>query len=136
MIKNIISFMIIYSLAIFSTGCGATEYSKEEIEMSDSFALVDTYSFDNEFCAKQSIEINEGIEYVRVEIWDKNGKIEDSFLTERARDFWGICWEKDTYNLWIQSGDVGIYCMEYVDGKWKTNRNKERPDYIKSKYDN
>ena len=57
------------------------------------------------------------------------------FYTERARDFWGICWESDTYNIWIQSGDTGVYCYRYEDERWIRDDSAERPEDIHSKYD-
>ena len=41
-----------------------------------------------------------------------------SFEPVRRWDFWGVCFENDNYNIWIQSGDIGIICYEYRDGEW------------------
>ena len=57
-----------------------------------------------------------------------------SFLPARAEDFWGICWEKDSYNIWTQSADLGISCFEFQNGEWIENENLSTPDYIISKY--
>ncbi len=51
----------------------------------------------------------------------------DAFYTARARDFWGICWERDSYNIWAQSGDIDVPCFEYRDGKWIKNWDMMRP---------
>ena len=53
----------------------------------------------------------------------------------RSADFWGYCWEKDTHNIWVQSGDTGVFCYSLKGKKWKLNESAERPDYIVSKYD-
>lgn len=58
-----------------------------------------------------------------------------SFYPARARDFWGICWENDSYNIWTQSGDIGVYCYKYEEMQWKRDESAQRPDYIISKYD-
>lgn len=57
------------------------------------------------------------------------------FCPARARDFWGICWESDSYNIWTQSADIGIYCYVYEDGRWIRDENAVRPEDIVSKYD-
>lgn len=64
-----------------------------------------------------------------------DGQLTDSFQPARASDFWGICWEHDTYNIWIQSGDIGVLCYSYEDGKWELDTSAARPDYVVSKYD-
>ena len=58
-----------------------------------------------------------------------------SFAPARASDFWGVCWESKSYNIWIQSGDVGILCYQFDDETWTLNENAERPADIISKYD-
>lgn len=57
------------------------------------------------------------------------------FSPARSQDFWGICWESDSYNIWTQSADIGIYCYIYQDDKWVRDENAERPEDIVSKYD-
>lgn len=47
----------------------------------------------------------------------------------------GICWENDTYNIWTQSADIGIYCYKYENGQWERDESAIRPKYIISKYD-
>ena len=73
---------------------------------------------------------------IRIDIYDNDtGELADSFIADRAFDFWGICWEEGTYNLWIQSGDVGTYCYEEIDGKWEENHDRPKPESIISRYD-
>lgn len=62
------------------------------------------------------------------------GEPVDSFSPARASDFWGICWEKDTYTIWTQSADVGNHCYEYSDGAWVRQDARSVPDYIISRY--
>jgi len=86
-----------------------------------SFSPDITYSYDRKYHAVQTLERYENSDnhYIQVTVYE-NGTdvVVDSFPTERAFDFWGICWEEDSYNIWIQSSDVGTYCMRYADGKW------------------
>lgn len=89
-----------------------------------SFSPDITYSYDEKYYALQTLTRPElaGVDYIQVTVYE-NGTdaVVDSFLTERAFDFWGVCWEDDTYNIWIQSGDIGTYCMEFDGEKWNRN---------------
>lgn len=72
---------------------------------------------------------------VGISITDADGSEVYYFEPVRKFDFYGVCWEKDNYNIWIQSGDVGILCYAYDNGEWKLDKDAVRPDYIISKYD-
>lgn len=97
-----------------------------------SFTADKTESFDQKYYAMQKPE---GTSIV-VAVYDKASDSEVfCFSPVRASDFWGICWEKDTYNIWIQSGDSGVLCYRYTNGQWTLDESAVRPDYIKSKYD-
>lgn len=102
-----------------------------------SFTPYDVESFDGKFIAMQEVEKFMDMKYIRVYVYDtESGELADRFYVARAWDFWGICWEKDSYNIWIQSSDIGIYCYRYENGEWVCDwSNTERPDYIISRYD-
>lgn len=106
-----------------------------------SFTPEDTYSYDGRLVAHQEVEKGLGISSLErriiVEIKDsETGEVIGSFSPARAWDFWGMCWENDSYNIWIQSGDTGCHCWKYEDGEWERDWScPERPDYIISKYD-
>lgn len=72
---------------------------------------------------------------VGISVTDADGTEVYYFEPVRKFDFYGVCWEKDNYNIWIQSGDVGILCYAYNNGEWKLDKDAVRPDYIISKYD-
>ncbi len=70
-------------------------------------------SYDYFYYAIQTIEKSHDINFVLVTIYDTaTDHAVDSFMPARARDFWGICWDRNSYNIWTQSADVGIYCYE------------------------
>ena len=55
---------------------------------------------------------------VIVDIHDaETGRLASSFIPARSSDFWGICWEDGTHNIWIQSGDIGVQCYAKVDAQ-------------------
>lgn len=60
-----------------------------------------------------------------------------SFYVDRARDFQGICWESNSYNIWVQSGDSGIVGYLFEAESWTRDNEgtMERPEDIISKYD-
>ena len=73
---------------------------------------------------------------IAVTVYDAgSGELIDDFSPARASDFWGICWEKDSYNIWTQSADIGTSCYSYQDGKWERSDQAVLPDYIVSRYD-
>lgn len=88
-----------------------------------SFSPDITYSHDGKYYAVQTLgdpELDEGgARFINVSIYESaTDNLVDSFPAQRAFDFWGICWEADSYNIWIQSGDIGTYCMRYAAGEW------------------
>lgn len=112
---------------------GTPSYSEEY----GSFTPEDTYSYDGKLAAHQKVEKDADVKSIIVEIKDsQSGELVGSFSPARAWDFWGICWENDSYNIWTQSGDIGVYCWRYQDGAWECDfSHPERPEYIISKYD-
>lgn len=113
---------------------GTPSYSEEY----GSFTPEDTYSYDGKLVAHQKVEKSADVRRnIIVEIKDsQTGELVGSFSPARAWDFWGICWENDSYNIWTQSGDIGVYCWRYQDGVWECDfSHPERPEYIISKYD-
>ena len=131
--KRITLIFLILICAILFVSCDNSD--SKEMQWG-SFTAEKTYSFDKTFYAVQSVAEKEDASYIVVDIY-KTGNDEKiySFSPARARDFWGICWEETTYNIWIQSADVGVLCYEYQDDCWNLNENAIRPEEIISKYD-
>lgn len=116
---------------------GCAQNVAEEPKL-DSFTSKDIYSYDKKYVAEQTVieEDSTQVSYVKVSIIDTGNKKEVfSFIPARARDFWGICWESDSYNIWIQSGDIGVICYKCEDEIWVQDESAIRPDDIVSKYD-
>ena len=74
-------------------------------------------------------------EMIVVHIYSEDDNEVFTFEPCRKSDFWGICWENDSYNLWVQSGDIGIICYTESDEVWSVDDSAVRPDYIISKYE-
>ena len=103
-----------------------------------SFRPEPQYSGDGRYLAVQDVVTDEstGLQSVRVTIQDgESGERIFAFITDRARDFWGICWEPGTDRIWTQSADTGLRCYECTEQEWKYNPEAKRPAAVISKYD-
>ena len=98
-----------------------------------SYTSGKTFSFDRRYYAVPEADG----QMIRVSVYlaSENVRV-DEFRPARSMDFWGICWERDTYNIWTQSGDTGTRCYECRDGLWEEADPQRRPpSYIISRYD-
>lgn len=102
--KRIISILLVALCAFILVAC---VYNENQENQWGSFTAEKTYSYDKVFYAVQSLDKKDDISYIVVDVY-KTGNDEKmySFSPARANDFWGICWEERTYNIWIQSADV------------------------------
>ena len=100
-----------------------------------SFTDEKTYSYDQKYYAIQNTKEIDSIIFVEVEIYNNKKELISTFTPARASDFWGICWEQDTYNIWIQTADIGLICYSCDNETWTENNTATCPDYIISKYD-
>ncbi len=118
--------LVIVSLAVYGCVIDAQKNSW------GSFTSRKTESYDGKYYATQT----KYEKAIKVTVYEKETDKEVySFTPARSMDFWGICWESDSYNIWIQSGDIGVYCYKYTDNKWELDKQAERPADIISKYD-
>ena len=103
-----------------------------------SFTNADVTSSDGKYLAKHAAKWTDKNVYeqmIQVDIYDAaTEELVDSFVPAPARDFWGVCWEEGTHNLWIQSGDEGVCCYSENDGKWTLNKGAPRPESVVSKW--
>jgi hypothetical protein len=100
-----------------------------------SFTSEKIYSYDKKYYAEQKTIETDDIRFVEILIYTNEDKQVYSFVPARASDFWGICWENDNYNIWIQSADIGVICYSFDNETWTKNNAATRPNYIVSKYD-
>ena len=135
--KRLILTVIMLMILLFTTACSgiiarvtATETPQQSFW--GSYTAEKTYSYDHKYSATQSVENG----MIKVSVFlVSSGELIDTFTPARSMDFWGICWERDTYNIWTQSADIGIYCFAFRDGKWERNEDTEAPSYIISRWD-
>ena len=107
------------------------EAMAEQLEKKGTFSN-DCYSYDCKYYA--TAHMNRDTIKIDIQSW-KDDIIVYSFEPCRSSDFWGICWEEDNYNLWIQSADIGVICYSMVDEVWERDEDAVRPESVISKYD-
>ncbi len=130
---------IIMCLSLALSGCSSgSKQTESEYDRWGSFTSDKSFSYDQKYYAIQEAEqVSENARQIKVSIYiSDHDKPIFFFEPARVRDFWGICWESATYNIWIQSGDIGVLCYRYDDMQWVLDETAQRPDDIVSKYDN
>lgn len=103
-----------------------------------SFTYLPTDSFDGKYRANINIEQRDGDYATTVYVYiidTESDETAEVIRTERAYDFWGICWDKGSYDIYVQSSDVGTYTLRYKDGTWQKDRETAIPDDIVSRVD-
>ena len=131
--KHTLIFLLAFALVLL-TGCSAAHNDNNW----GSFTADDVYSSDGKYLARHCVVRPEGydVDMIQVDIYSAvTGEVLSSFIPARAMDFWGVCWEEGSHNLWIQSGDTGLACYTPIDGQWLHNEEAVQPESIKSKYD-
>ena len=120
---SIAAVFIMSSCTLVSASAPGTEYG--------SFTIEKTSSYDGKYYAYMT----QHDQMIVVNIYSEDDNEVFTFEPCRKSDFWGICWENDSYNLWVQSGDIGIICYTESDEVWSVDDSAVRPDYIISKYE-
>ena len=110
--------------------------AEEEESTANTFGSFHTETIPS-FDGQLRLEIDAENPMITLNVFDEKSDAKVySFQPVRRWDFWGVCFENDNYNIWIQSGDIGIICYEYRDGKWHRSPDAVRPSYIVSKWEN
>lgn len=92
-----------------------------------SFTCDKTYSFDG----KYYVVINESYGPFEIDVYSNDGyvnAITSQWFNKNA--FWGVCWENDSYNLWVQTKTGDTMCFSKNGDEWILNEDAVRPDYI------
>ena len=130
--KKVVYFLFVLTLIFTFVSCSNSEIKVDPQEWG-SFSPNKTTSYDNKYYALQTVNDND---YIVVTVYETETDEEVySFSPARALDFWGICWENDTYNIWVQSSDIGDYCYKYANSTWTLDEDAEMPDYIITRHE-
>lgn len=95
-----------------------------------SFTLDKTYSYDGKYYAIVSSGYGSQGE-VNITVRSSDDVKIDSFTDSRG--YYGICWENDSYNIWVQSSS-GATCYSMKNNEWTRNDDASLPDYITGRY--
>ena len=100
------------AMVFLFSGCGLS--SREE--NLGVFTLKKSFSYDKKYYAVMDYVTYDGVETAIVDVYLT---VDDSRVqaikVARSADFWGYCWEKDTHNIWVQSGDKGVYFFPFKE---------------------
>ena len=130
--KKVVCLFLALTVLLTFVSCSNREIKVNPQEWG-SFSPNKTTNYDNKYYALQTVNDND---YIVVTIYETETDEEVySFSPARAYDFWGICWENDTYNIWIQSSDIGDYCYKYDNDTWILDEEAEMPDYIITRHE-
>ena len=130
--KKVVCLFLALTVLLTFVSCSNREIKVNPQEWG-SFSPNKTTNYDNKYYALQTVNDND---YIVVTIYETETDEEVySFSPARAYDFWGICWESDTYNIWIQSSDIGDYCYKYDNDTWILDEEAEMPDYIITRHE-
>ena len=102
--------------------------------MYGSFNVEEAKSYDGKFTAKVLI----GSGMVTVQITDnETDSIVSSFKPCGKGQFYGICWENDSYRLWVQTDTSRFICYSMKESRWdwQIDEGARKPEYIKGRYD-
>ena len=125
--KKLITILICITMIIALVACSNNGVSDDY----GSFTISKTYSYDGNYYAVS----NENDTMIVVTVYSSDDIEVFSFEPCRRMDYWGICWENNSYNIWVQSGDLGVLCYRMSDEVWTLDYDAVRPDYIISRYD-
>ena len=129
--RKLLSILLCLIMVFALSSCSVFSFETAPGTEYGSFTIVKTSSYDGKYYAYMT----QHDQMIVVNIYSEDDTEVFTFEPCRKSDFWGICWENDNYNLWVQSGDLGLICYTMSDEVWSIDDSAVRPDYIISKWD-
>ena len=126
--RKILSILLIITVVLTTCSCTVTSASAPGTQYG-SFTIKKTSSYDGKYYAFMT----QNDQMIVVNIYSNDDSEVFTFKPCRKNDFWGICWENNSYNLWVQSGDIGTICYTMSNKVWSVDESAVRPDYIITK---
>lgn len=124
-------FIVLTFVMLIFTGCDkSSDETNTRDDVSISFTAEMTSSYDKEYFAVQGLEESDGEYYVYANIFTSDGSLCDSFVAGKLDGFYGLCWEKDSYNIWAQTSDGSAVCFKYDGTSWQYDKDAKLPNYI------
>lgn len=109
-----IGVYLVYAVLTFHKEALAAQIARHPEEFS---------SYDGKYSIRTAIEEDKSVSvhYVNVLVFDESTEQEVFSMKReyRAFDFGWVIWERNSYNFWLKSGDLGIFYYEYQEnGSW------------------
>ena len=115
--KKLICLAAILLFVLTSCKSNETNISVTEEQLA-KFTTNMTATYDSEYFAIVGVNVDENDSTAVINIFSADGDSVYSFDTVSIDYFLGICWEKDTYNLWVLTSDNGPVCYKHENREW------------------
>lgn len=133
--RSVILISILLVLLLLS-GCGAKQNKQGDNSLvspkqTEMFSTEMTASHDGAYFSVIGVRYEgDDVEAV-VNVFSEMGECVDSFVAGNVDSFFGVCWEKDSYNIWTLSTENGLSCYTCKDEKWTLDESSVLPEYMK-----
>ena len=106
---------------------GYVLYRDGELD-SDYYVLPNLQGSDS-YDGKYSIDLTVEDKMVSITIMSGSDEV---FVIPAGKEseFRGVCWDKNSYDLWLQYKDGDLICYHMADETWEVDTGAEKPDYI------
>lgn len=123
--KKLIYLAAVLIFILTSCKTAKTKISVTEEQLA-KFTANTSATFDSKYFAIVGVNTNENGSTAVINIFSAEGSSVYSFDTVSVDCFLGICWEKDTYNIWVLTSDNGPMCYTHENGEWALDETQTR----------
>lgn len=135
--ENVMKKLLCLTIAmlLILTSCKENNKTSQQASITEKqfemFTTDMTPSYDNKYFAIMGVKSENDTFLAIINVFSDIGDAVFSFTVGNIDNFFGICWERDTYNIWILSADKGMTCYEYNNEEWVLNESASLPEYMK-----
>ena len=133
--KRILCFVLIALMCLVS--CSKEPKKDVAVMVSDQqlsqFTTDMTPCHDKKYYIIMGANIKDDTLVSVINIYSDIGDMVYSFEAGNVDNFRGVCWEKDSYNIWTLTGDNTLRCYKFSDNKWQLEKDALIPEYMLKK---
>ncbi len=114
--KRKILLILLVIVLIIAVGVGT--YTVYNVFNSDQ--TIKTQTYDKKYTLVEEIKKN-NVKMPYAKFYITNNNEEKVFICKdsyRTIDLFGVMLGEGTYDVWVLSSDVGVYCYRYINGEW------------------
>ena len=116
-------------LCLLLAGCARAEDTRMYCSASGSFTGGECASWDGKYIARPYAGKGDGT--VSIEILEaETGIIAARVKTGHSPELFGICWDREGYDVYVQSADADVGVLRFKDGAWREETAAWVPDCI------